>query len=417
MSGKIKPIPVAPRPLDGVRVVDMSTVLMGPLATQIFGDYGADVVKVEPPEGDVARHAGTCKVPAMGSMYLATGRNKRSIVLDVKDPQGKQALLDLCRGADVFIHNVRPEGMRRAGLDYEDLRAINPQLIYVALVGFGSGGCYANRPAFDDIIQGATGLAGLFFEQGLDQPIFVPWNAADRLTGSTAVHATLAALLLRARTGEGQFIEVPMFETVAQMVLGDHLGGLAYEPQEGPAGYARLLSPGRKPYRTADGFIVVTPYNDKQFSALFELLEIPETTRRLPIFASLEVRQKNWPAIYELLSGAFLGKSAKEWAKLLSQAAIPAAVVSTITDLVADPHLEQVELFELSDHPTVGRIRQMRPSTSWSNADVSIWRHAPSIGEHSVEILLELGYAAEKIDAMLEAGITKTPDADLLSRD
>lgn len=398
------------RPLEGVRVVDMSTVLMGPLATQVLGDYGADIVKVEPPEGDVARHAGTAKVPAMGSLYLATGRNKRSIVLDTKQPLGKAALLDLCRGADVFIHNVRPEGMRRAGLDPETLRAAHPRLIYVALVGFGSGGCYANRPAFDDIIQGMAGVAGLFLEHGQAQPTFVPWNVADRITGMTAVHATLAALLHRGRTGEGQFIEVPMFETVVQMVLGDHLGGLSYEPAQGRAGYARLLSPGRKPYRTADGFIVVTPYNDRQFDALFDLLELPAATRELPMLRSLEVRQQNWPAIYELLAGAFTGRTSAEWSALLNAAAVPSGVVRSVQDLVHDPHLAQVGLFETSEHPALGTVRQLRPPTTWSSADVSIRRHAPVAGEHSIEILRELGYDDARIEALLRAGATRTPN-------
>lgn len=395
------------RPLAGVRVVDMATVLMGPLATQILGDYGADIVKVEPPEGDVARHAGSSRNPAMASLYMATGRNKRSIVLDIKQPEGKAALLDLCRGADIFIHNVRPESMRRAGLDYEQIRKVNPTIVYVALVGFGEEGRYANRPAFDDIIQGAAGIAGLFLRSGQAQPLFIPWNVADRMTGITAVHAALAALILRGRTGEGQAIEVPMFETIAQMVLGDHLGGLSFEPPEGGGGYPRLLAPGRKPYATADGFIVMTPYNDKQFKALFDALGSSDEMRGNPLLATMQMRQKHWPEIYALLSTAFVGKTTNEWEAICEKAAIPCTPVRSVDELLADPHLADVGFFECSEHPTEGRIRQMRPTTRWSTAEVGIHRHPPTIGEHSVELLTELGYDQPRIDALLQSGVSR----------
>jgi len=406
MNMKIKVDPGDMRPMAGVRILDMSTVLMGPLATQILGDYGADVVKVEPPEGDVARHAGAAKAPGMASMYIGTGRNKRSIVLDIKQADGKAALLDLCRTADIFIHNVRPDAMRRAGLDYASLRAVNPKLIYLALVGFGEGGRYANRPAFDDIIQGAAGVAGLFLQAGHPAPAFIPWNVADRLTGATAAHAALAALLLRARTGEGQFVEVPMYETVVQMVLGDHMGGLAFEPPNGPPGYGRLLTPGRRPYPTSDGFVVATPYNDKQFAALFDLLDLPADVRDQPMFRSIEARQQNWPGIYAALSQAFTGKTSAEWVALCSDAAIPCTAVRKLSELVDDPHLRDVGLFETSEHPALGTVRQIRPTTRWSTADVSIRRHAPGIGEHSAEILREIGYTDARIDGMARSGAT-----------
>lgn len=346
----------------------------------------------------------------MGSMHIGMGRNKRSIVLDIKRCDGKKALLDLCRTADVFIHNVRPDAMRRAGLDYEALRAVNPRIIYVALVGFGEGGCYANRPAFDDIIQGAAGVAGLFLDAGHAEPAFIPWNVADRITGITAVHAVLAALLLQARTGGGQAIEVPMFETIVHHVLGDHLTGLTFDPPVGTAGYARLLTPGRKPYPTADGFIVVTPYNDKQFAALFDILELPREVRQQPIFRTMEARQQNWPSIYELLAKAFTGRNSAEWVRLCTQAEVPCTEVRSVSGLVNDPHLRQVGLFQVSEHPTEGVVREIRPTTRWSTADVSIRRHAPRLGENSAEILKEIGYGESQIAAMVESGATALSD-------
>jgi crotonobetainyl-CoA:carnitine CoA-transferase CaiB-like acyl-CoA transferase len=392
--------------MTGYRVVDMASVLMGPLATQIFGDYGADVIKIEPPEGDVARHAGAMRNRAMGSLYMATGRNKRSLVLDIKKPDGKAALLKLCESADVFIHNVRPEAMRRAGLDYEALRAVNPAIVYVALVGFGAGGRYANRPAFDDIIQGAAGVCGLFQRAGQEEPPFVPWNVADRITGITAAHATLAALLMRKDTGLGQAVEVPMFETVTQMVLGDHMGGMAFVPQAGEPGYARLLTPGRRPYRTQDGHIVVTPYTDRQFAALLGAVGRAGEMRTNPILRDLQARQRHWPEIYALLSAVMATKTNTDWLEICGQGEVPCTPVRTLEDLVDDPHLDDVGLFCESDHPTEGRVREMRPSTRWSGADVSIRRHAPTIGEHSVEILREAGFAEPAIAALIASGAT-----------
>ncbi len=393
-------------PMSGYKVIDMATVLMGPLATQIFGDYGADVIKVEPPEGDVMRHAGAKRSHAMGSMYLTTGRNKRSVVLDIKKPEGKKALLRLCETADVFIHNVRPEAMRRAGLDYESIRAVNPSIVYVSLVGFGEGGRYANRPAFDDIIQAASGVCSLFQRSGHEEPPFIPWNVADRMTGITAAHATLAALLLRTHTGQGQAVEVPMFETVTQMVLGDHMGGMAFVPQAGESGYARLLTPGRKPYKTLDGHFVITPYTDNQFGALLGAIGREVEMKTNPILRDPQTRQLHWPEIYELLAGVMVTKTNAEWLEICTQNGVPCTPVRTLEDLVGDPHLNDVGMFCESNHPTEGRIRELRPSTRWSNADVSIRKHAPFIGEHSVEVLREAGLDEETISSMIASGAT-----------
>lgn len=394
-------------PLHGIRVVDMSTVLMGPVATQILGDYGADIVKVDPPEGDVGRYAGTARHGGMGSLHLATGRNKRSIVLDIKHPEGREVLLSLCRGADVFIHNVRPEAMRRARLDADQLLAVNPRLVYVSLVGFGQDGPYAGRPAFDDIIQGASGIADLFARTNGGQPQFIPWNVADRITGVTAAHATLAALLMRARTGAGQAIEVPMYETVVQMVLGDHMAGMTYQPRAGEPGYQRLLAKGRRPYRTADGHLVATPYTDRQFDALFRAVGRPDEMASNPMLRNAQVRGQNWPAIYVLLGEIFLTRSTADWLQVCGEGEIPCTPVRALEDLPGDPHLQAVGLFQKTQHPSEGAILQMRPTSRFSAADVSIRRPAPRIGEHSIEVLREIGLSGEAIERLLADGVTR----------
>lgn len=396
----------AAAPLQGVRVIDMSTVLMGPVATQVLGDYGADVIKVEPVEGDVMRHAGAARSPRMGSMYLANGRNKRSVVLDIKQPAGLAAVLRLCEGADLFIHNVRPIAMARAGLGYADLRAVNPSIVYVAMVGYGSDGPYANQPAFDDIIQAGTGVSSLFMRASQTEPAFVPLTMADRITGLTAAHAAIAALFMRQRTGRGQAVEVPMFETMVQTVLGDHMGGQAFIPPAGDMGYERLLTAHRRPFRTLDGHIAATPYNDKQFRAFFAAIGRADELARNPLMTTQSQRARNYHEVYRQLADIFATRTTDEWLALCRTHEVPCMRVSAIDDLVDDPHLRSVGFFEEAEHPQEGRIRQMRPSTRWSTADVSIRRPPPRVGEHSLEVLREAGYGADELAAMLASGAT-----------
>ena len=396
-----------PRPLDGVRVVDMTTVLMGPLATQILGDYGADVIKVEPPEGDVMRHAGEGKHAQMGPMYLSTGRNKRSLVLDIKQPEGKAALLKLVATADLFIHNVRPAAMHRAGLGYDELKAVNPSIVYVSLVGFGQDGPYAARPAFDDIIQAACGVAGLFTRAGHDEPAFIPANWCDRMTGQAAAHAVMAALFMRERTGQGQAIEVPMFETLVQMVLGDHLNGAAFVPQHGPTGYGRLLNVHRKPFRTQDGFIALTPYSDKHFRAFFAAIGQEARFADDARINSHAARARHYDVAYGLLAEVLTERSTDDWLALCKAIEVPAQRFNTLEDLLADEHLQQVGFFETAAHPSEGEIVQMRPAARWSGADLSMRRLPPAVGQDSVAVLGELGYSAAQIEAMLASGAAK----------
>ncbi len=393
-------------PLQGIRVIDMATVLMGPVATQILGDYGADVIKIEPPEGDVMRHAGTARNPNMGPMYLATGRNKRSVALDIKKAEGKRALLKLCAGADLFIHNVRPAAMRRAGLSYEDLRAINPSIVYVALVGFGQDGPYAGRPAFDDIIQAASGIAGLFTRAGHAEPAFIPANLCDRMTGMAAAHTAIAALFMRSRTGEGQSIEVPMFETLTQMILGDHLNGEAYVPPVAKTGYSRLLNRYRRPFKTLDGHLALTPYNDKQFRAFFSAIGREADFDGDARINTHAARASNYDVAYGLLSEIVGTRSTDDWINLCNAHEIPCQRINSIDDLLADPHLNAVGFFQEVDHPTEGRIRQMRHAARWSSLDTTTRYLPPRVGEHSIEVLREAGFSQADIDLLVASGAT-----------
>jgi crotonobetainyl-CoA:carnitine CoA-transferase CaiB-like acyl-CoA transferase len=382
----------------------MSTVLMGPVATQILGDYGADVIKVEPPEGDVMRHAGEGRHAGMGPMYLATGRNKRSVVLDIKQPAGRAALLKLCEGADLFIHNVRPAAMRRAGLAHEDLQAVNPSIVYLSLVGFGQDGPYAGRPAFDDIIQAASGLAGLFVRAGHEEPAFVPANLCDRMTGLAAAHAAIAALYMRERTGEGQAVEVPMFETLVQMILGDHFNGMAFVPPIGAPGYSRLLNEHRRPFRTRDGHIAVTPYNDKQFRAFFAAIGREADFDADARIRTHAARARHYDIAYALLADILRTRGTAQWLALCNEHEIPCQRVNTIEDLLEDPHLRSVGFFQEVEHPTEGRVLQTRPAARWSHADIGVRRLPPRVGEDSVAVLREAGLGEAEIAELLACG-------------
>ena len=393
-------------PLDGVRVLDLTTVVMGPYATQILADFGADVIKVEPPDGDVMRYAWPFRSPGMGHIFLNANRNKRSIVLDLKQPPAREACLALARRADVLVYNIRPQAMARLRLSYEEVRQENPRIIYVGCFGYSQRGPYAAKAAYDDLIQGAAGLPWLLQKQGAETPRYAPIIVADRSVGQQVASAVSAALYRREKSGTGQRVDVPMFEHLLQIVLGEHLGGYTFDPQEGEAGYARMLAPDRRPYATRDGYVCALIYNDKQWKAFFEVLGKPEMIREEK-YSSQEARSRNYAEAYAFVAEQMKLRTTGEWIEALERADIPVQRMNSLADVVADPHLAATGFFRTVEHPTEGRIRSMAVPSEWSESAPTYRRHAPRLGEHTREVLREAGLADEKISFLLESGAAK----------
>ena len=386
-------------PLAGMTILDLTTVLMGPYATQILADMGADVIKVESPEGDIVRQLGPGRTPGMGGMFLNANRGKRSIVIDLKNPAGRDALLRLAAKANAIVYNVRPQAMARLGLGYEALAAANPAIVYVGLFGYGQSGPYAAKPAYDDLIQGASGVATLLAAAGDGTPRYVPITMADRVVGLMAVNAIMGGLMHQLRSGTGQRIDVPMFESMAEFVLIDHLGGLTYDPPLDHGGYSRLLSRHRRPYRTRDGYICALIYNDKQWRNFADSIGQPDMLDD-PRFASHAARHQHIDAIYEEVGRIFLGRSTAEWHELLERADIPVMPMHTLQSILDDPHLQAVGFFKTIEHPVEGRIRQMQVPSRWSASQPQPGGPAPTLGEHGRAILSEAGFTVEEIDSL-----------------
>jgi crotonobetainyl-CoA:carnitine CoA-transferase CaiB-like acyl-CoA transferase len=397
-------------PLQGIKVIDMTTVLMGPYATQMLGDYGADVVKVESLDGDVTRLIGPTRHPGMGPVFLNTNRNKRSICLDLKKPAGREAVLRLIEQADVLIYNVRPQAMARLDLGYDVVSKRNPRLVYAGVFGFGQDGPYAAKPAYDDLIQGATGLPALMAQTSDGMPRYVPNALVDRIVGLTAVGAICASLVHRDRTGRGQRVDIPMFETMAGFVLGDHMGGLTYQPPLDKGGYARHLSRDRRPYKTADGYICVIVYNDKQWESFFKATG-RDDLRADPRFATFAGRAVNIDAVYGELARIFEGRTTAEWQELLTRADIPVMPMHDLESMLEDPHLVATGYFPVVEHPTEGPIRSMKVSARWSETPAETVRLAPRLNQHGEEILRQAGFSPDEIAAMIRDGVTKPAPA------
>ena len=394
-------------PLHGIRIIDLTTVLMGPFAAQALGDMGADVIKVEAPQGDLVRQIGPGRHEDMGPIFLNTNRNKRSVVVDLKNPAGLNVLRRLLANADVLMYNVRPQAMARLGLDYESVSAINPRLVYAGVFGFGQDGPYAARPAYDDLIQGASTLAHLIARAGGGEPRYVPTAMADRIVGQTAVGGILASLLARERTGRGDRVDVPMFETMVGFVLGDHLGGLTFEPPLDEGGYARQLSPQRRPYRTSDGYICALVYNDKQWEGFLRAIGRESLSREDERFATFANRSRNIDYVYGVLADIFLERTTAQWMSLLEEADVPFMPMHDLKSVLHDPHLEATGFFSLEEHPTEGTIRTMRMPMTWTHNTPDAARPAPRHGEHTLEVLREAGFDAAEIEQLLASAAVR----------
>ncbi|HEV7258681.1 MAG TPA: CoA transferase [Bosea sp. (in: a-proteobacteria)] len=398
-------------PLTGIRVLDMTSVLMGPYATSILGDMGADVIKLESPEGDLIRQVGPSRSGAMGGMFMHANRSKRSIVVDLKKPAGRDVALNLARTVDVLVYNLRPQAMDRLGLGYESLAGAKQDIIYVGTFGFGQDGPYAAKPAYDDLVQGLCAVPALIADAGDGTPRYVPINIADRIVGLHALTAILAALRHRDRTGEGQRIDVPMFETMASFVLGDHFGGLSYEPPLDGGGYARLLASDRRPFRTADGYLCAVIYTDRHWQRFIDIAG-QDDWRGDPRFASHSSRTRHMAEIMKSVAGIFLTRSTAEWERSLGAADIPHARMHTLDSLVNDPHLTEVGFFPTSEHPSEGPVRSLRVASQWGASQPRPDRAAPRLGEHSREVLAEVGYAEAEVQRLIAAGVVACPNAE-----
>ena len=395
-------------PLEGVRIIEMTSVVLGPWACQILGDLGADVIKVEPPRGDSNRQLGPGRHPGMCALFLTCNRNKRSIVLDLKQESGRAALLKMAETADVVVHNLRPPAIKRLGLEYDEIRKINPQIIYCATYGYRADGPYSDRSAYDDSIQSASGIAMLKARAGAE-PSYLPVIVADKTTAMAVVYSISAALYHREKTGVGQQIEVPMFETMVNYVMAEHLYGGAFEPAAGDMGYARLLSPDRRPYQTKDGYIAILPYLNNHWEIFCTAAGRPELVEE-ERFASLSARLENIDEVYREVSVMVSTKTTQEWLDILTDTPVPTMIVNTLEDLLEDPHLTATGFWKEYEHPTEGTLRLPDLPTRFSETPGSVRLLPPRLGEHSLEVLRQTGLSDEEIRKMIDTGATSVTE-------
>lgn len=396
-------------PLAGVKILDLTSVVMGPFATQILAQLGAEIIKVETPEGDNMRHVGPMIHAGMGPIFLHANAGKKSIVLDLKHPEGREAALKMAEGCDVFISNVRPQALTRLGMDYEAVRQRNPCIIHVSCCGFDQDGPDAARPAYDDLIQGAIGIPWLMGQYGSPEPAYVPTTLADRVTGLHAVYAVTAALYARSQSGVGQAVVVPMFEAMAQFILGDHMAGLTFEPPIGKPGYARLLTPHRKPYLTSDGMLCVLIYNDKHWKGFFDAIGESEGLARDPRFSTHGARAANIDEVYAEVARLMRTRTTAQWRALLDAADVPNMPMNIPEDLLVNPQLRSTGFVSNTVHPTEGPMHTLAHPTKWSaTPPAKSFSPAPRLGEHTRELLEEAGYTPERINTLLERGACRS---------
>jgi formyl-CoA transferase len=392
-------------PLKGLRVLDLTAVVLGPFCTQMMGDWGAEIIKIETPTGDILRNSGVFRNRGMASVFLGTNRNKRSVAIDLKSPEGADILRRLIPTVDVLVTNIRPAGMARLGFGPEQCRALNPKLVFAVATGFGQDGPHRARPAFDEIIQAASGFADIVGGQS-GQPMFVPSLVADKITGMALLSAVLAALYHRERTGEGQLVEVPMLETLTAFLSVEHLGGLTFEPQQGEAGYRRLKY--RKPAPTKDGHVTLLPYSSANWVAFFTMAGRPDLVETLSVHDPVK-RNAHIDKVYAAMAEIALGKTTAEWLALCEEHDIPATGFTRIEDVTEHPHLKAVGMFELHDHPTEGRVRVARPPAKFEKTPANIRSLAPTLGQHTAEVLGEIGVSPEAIADMKARKVIRQP--------
>ncbi len=385
-------------PLAGIRVIDLTIAVLGPLATQILGDMGADVIKVEPPQGgDPIRPLGPARHPGMGAYFLNINRNKRSVVLDLKRPAAREALLRLVETADVFVHNMRLAAAERLGLDYRAVAARNPRIVYASAAGFRKDGVYRDRPSFDDVIQGESGLAALNGGVG-GEPRYVPMAVCDKLCAHVLASAVGVALFHRERTGEGQEVHVPMLETMVAFNLVDHLWhGVLAEPEKG-LGYPRMLTPHRRPFPTRDGHVCILATTDAQSRRLFAALDCPELADD-ERFCTLDRRTANIDELYAILVECMRRRTTAEWRERLDMFDVPNGIVTDLAGLLADPYLGETGFFEPVEHPSEGKMLTTAVPVAFSGTPGESFRlPPPRLGQHTRMVLSEVGFSNAEID-------------------
>jgi len=395
-------------PLKGLKIIELTSVVLGPWASQILADMGAEVIKVEAPFGDSNRQLGASRNPNMAALYLSNNRNKRSLVLDLKQASARDALLAIIKDSDVFLHNNRPQVMTKLKLEYSDIKSVNENIIYCGTYGYSKDGPYGEKGALDDSIQAASGIAALN-ELVLGEPRYLPTVVADKTTAITVVYSILAALFHRERTGHGQAVEVPMFETMVSFVMAEHIWGEVFEPPLGKAGYTRLMSHHRKPYKTKDGYIAVLPYMNDHWKTFCEKAgrqDLIDDDR----FKTLSSRVKNIDDTYAETGKILSTKTTQEWLDIFADTKVPVNVVNSLDDLFTDPHLEAVGFWQDFDHPTEGKLKMPGFPAKFSETPATIRKHAPNFGEHSIEILTEAGIDEETINEMIESKATLVSD-------
>jgi len=389
--------------LEGLRILDLTSVILGPYGTQILGDLGAEVIKVEPPEGDSMRPVAPLAAPGLSAIFSNFNRNKRSVMLDLKTEAGKAALRKLLPMADVFVHNMRQEAMDKLGFTFNAVREVNPKIIYAAAVGFGRHGRYAGKPAYDDVIQAASGFAGLF-QMRDGAPLYAPSIAADKVSGIHLAYAVMAALLYRERTGEVPgYVEVPMFELMAGFSLSEHMSAATFE-EDGRVGYVRVLSPGRRPYRTSDGWVGGLPYTQRNWTKILIEIGRPEVAE-LDWFKNATERSRRVDELYEILAGELTKRTTAEWLATFERLDIPHAPVRTPQDLLSDPHLADVGFFQTRFASPSPVKRTLRQAVNVEDVESAPDLPPPLLGADTADVLREAGCSEAEIAAVTKAAV------------